>query len=100
MALINGLCKCHMPDTALSYLRQMEEREMIPDSFVYVTLLSTFLSDSNLPMAFEIFKEMINKGIIPDQLDKNYSVMKDGICELLMDIRTSSCVRALLSMEA
>ncbi|KAL0004855.1 hypothetical protein SO802_012416 [Lithocarpus litseifolius] len=62
MALIHGLCKCGRPDTALVDLHQMQEKEMEPDTFVYVALMSSFLCNLNLPLAFEILKEMAGKG--------------------------------------
>uniref|UniRef100_A0A803PWV6 PROP1-like PPR domain-containing protein n=1 Tax=Cannabis sativa TaxID=3483 RepID=A0A803PWV6_CANSA len=99
MALICGLSKCNRPDTALVYLRKMEEMEMKPDSFVYTTLLSAFLSNSNMSKAFDIFKEMFDKGIVPDQADKNHSIVKDATLKLLADDITSSSVKALIAEE-
>ncbi|PON68231.1 Tetratricopeptide-like helical domain containing protein [Parasponia andersonii] len=99
MALISGLSKCGRPDTALVYLRKMEEMEMKADCFVYITLLSAFLSNSNLPKAYEILKEMVDKGSIPDQTNKNHAIVRDAILKLLADDLTSSSVKALIAKE-
>ncbi|XP_062107946.1 putative pentatricopeptide repeat-containing protein At5g08310, mitochondrial [Humulus lupulus] len=97
MALICGLSKCNRPDTALVYLRKMEEMEMKPDSFVYITLLSAFLSNSNMSKAFDILKEMFEKGSVPEQADKNHSIVRDAILKLLADDITFSSVKALIA---
>ncbi|XP_050264388.1 putative pentatricopeptide repeat-containing protein At5g08310, mitochondrial [Quercus robur] len=97
MALIHGLCKCGRPDTALVYLHQMQEKEMEPDTFVYVALMSSFLCNLNLPLAFEILKEMAGKGNFPDPLDKNCLIVRDAVLKLLEDARTSSRVRNLIA---
>ncbi|KAJ9159979.1 hypothetical protein P3X46_025424 [Hevea brasiliensis] len=97
MAFIHGLCKCGRPNAALAHLREMEEKEMEPDSFVYIGLISAFLADLKLPLAFEILKEMVDKGHCPDLLDKNYIILRDAIHKLSEDARTSSSVKSLIT---
>ena len=97
MVLIHGLCKCGRPDTALVYLHQMQEKEMELDTFVYVALMSSFLFNLNLPLAFEILKEMAGKGNFPDPLDKNCLIVRDAVLKLSEDARTSSRVRNLIA---
>lgn len=97
MSLINGLCKCGRPNTALVYLRNMEQNGMASDIYVYVALISAFLSDMNLPLAFDILKEMVDKGIIPDPLDKKHTIVRDAISKLLEDDRTSSSIKSLIA---
>ncbi|KAF2318598.1 hypothetical protein GH714_009246 [Hevea brasiliensis] len=97
MAFIHGLCKCGRPNAALAHLREMEEKEMEPDSFVYIGLISAFLADLKFPLAFEILKEMVDKGHCPDLLDKNYIILRDAIRKLSEDARTSSSVKSLIT---
>ncbi|KAK7280620.1 hypothetical protein RJT34_25685 [Clitoria ternatea] len=96
MALIYGLCKCCRPTSALCYLRKMEQKEMKADSFIYVALLSAFMSDLNLISAFEIFKEMVDSGYLPESHDKNYSILMDAVVKFSKDQRTSSGIQALM----
>ncbi|KAL2323946.1 hypothetical protein Fmac_023004 [Flemingia macrophylla] len=95
MALIYGLCKCCRPTTALHYLREMEHKEMKADSFIYIALLSAFLSDMDLVSAFEIFKEMVYSGFLPESHDKNYSVVIGAIDKFSKDHRTSLGIQVL-----
>ena len=97
MALIHGLCKCGRPDTVVVHLHQMQEKEMEPDTFVYVALMSSFLCNLNLPLAFEILKEMAGKGNFPDPLDMNCLIVRDAVLKLSEDARTSSRVRNLIA---
>ncbi|KAB1206310.1 hypothetical protein CJ030_MR7G011803 [Morella rubra] len=97
MALIHGLCKCGRPDTSLVYLRKMEEKEMKPDTFVYVALISRFVCNLNLPLAFEILKEMADQQNFPEPLDKNYPIFRDAVLKLSENARTSSGVKNLIA---
>ncbi|KAF8389551.1 hypothetical protein HHK36_024067 [Tetracentron sinense] len=97
MAFIHGLCKCNRADAALLYFREMEEKEMRPVTSVYVALISAFVSNLNPCLAFEILKEMVQKGNIPVLLDKNYPLLNNAICKLSEDSRTSSDVKNLVA---
>ena len=96
IALIHGLCKCGWPDAALLYFREMGERET-PDTIVYVALITSFISNKNPTLAFEILKEMVAKGKFPDPLDKNDLPLRDAILELAEDASTSSNVKNLIA---
>ncbi|KAK2635714.1 hypothetical protein Ddye_030506 [Dipteronia dyeriana] len=97
MALIYGLCKCDRPKEALVHFHVMKEKRMKPDIYVYVVLISAFLSDLNSPLAFEILQEMVNEGNFPDPLDKNYQIVRDAIVKLSEDTRTSRLVKNLIT---
>ncbi|BAT99796.1 hypothetical protein VIGAN_10130800 [Vigna angularis var. angularis] len=73
----------------------MELKEMKPDSFIYIALLSAFLSDMDLASAFEIFKEMVYSGFFPESHDKSYPVVMDAIDKFSKDHRTSSGMKVL-----
>ncbi|CDY44766.1 BnaC02g01210D [Brassica napus] len=47
---------------ALVYFREMEEKEMEPDSGVYVSLVSSFWLSGNISEGFGIFRETVCKG--------------------------------------
>uniref|UniRef100_A0A0A0KMI5 Pentacotripeptide-repeat region of PRORP domain-containing protein n=2 Tax=Cucumis sativus TaxID=3659 RepID=A0A0A0KMI5_CUCSA len=96
MAIVHGLCKCGKPDEALVYYHSMEEKEMKPDSYVSVALIDAFISKHNFSMAFNILKETIEKGNIPDPTDKNYVTIKDAIFKLSKDEQTGLEVKALI----
>ncbi|XP_048616925.1 putative pentatricopeptide repeat-containing protein At5g08310, mitochondrial [Brassica napus] len=78
MALVQGLCKCVWTSEALVYFREMEEKEMEPDSGVYVSLMSSFLLSGNISEGFGIFREMVCKGRFPVLVDRNYMVAVDA----------------------
>ncbi|XVE92938.1 hypothetical protein REPUB_Repub01dG0146900 [Reevesia pubescens] len=96
-ALVNGLCKCGRSSAALVHFNEMKEKEMRPDSCVYVALISAFLSDTNVPSVFDLLKEMVDVGNLPDPLDKNFLVIKDAICKLSEDARISSGIKDLIA---
>ncbi|XP_022763919.1 putative pentatricopeptide repeat-containing protein At5g08310, mitochondrial [Durio zibethinus] len=95
-ALINGLCKCGRSSAALVLFNEMKEKKMRPDSYVYIALISAFLSDTNLPSVFDMIKEMVDVGNLPDPLDKNYLIIRDAICKLSEHARTSSGIKDLI----
>ncbi|KDP46296.1 hypothetical protein JCGZ_10136 [Jatropha curcas] len=97
MAFIHGLCNCGRPNEALVHFREMEEKEMEPNTSVYIALVSAFLADLKFPLAFEVLKEMIDRGKFPDMLDKNYVIVRDAIVRLSEDERTSSNVKNLIN---
>ncbi|XP_042513243.1 putative pentatricopeptide repeat-containing protein At5g08310, mitochondrial [Macadamia integrifolia] len=97
MALIHGLCKCCRADAALAYLHEMDKMEMKPDTYIYVELISEFVSNKKFPIAFEILKEMVQKGNFPDPLDKNYPNVIDAVEKLSKDARTSTDVKNLIA---
>lgn len=94
--LINGLCKCGRSSAALVHFNEMKAKEMRPDSYLYIALISAFLSDTNLPSAFDMLKEMVDVGNLPNPLDKNFTIIRDAICILSEDARTSSSIKDLL----
>ncbi|KAK8529685.1 hypothetical protein V6N13_102589 [Hibiscus sabdariffa] len=96
-ALINGLCKCGRSSAALVHFNAMKEKEMKPDNYLYIALISALLSDSNLPSVLDTLKEMVDAGNLPDPQDKNFPIIKDAICNLSEDARTSSSVRDLIA---
>ena len=97
-SLINGLCKCCRSSAALVHFNEMKEKEMRPDSYVYIALISAFLSDTNLPSVFDMLKEMVDVGNLPDPLDKNFLIIRDAICKLSEDARTSSSIKDLIEV--
>ncbi|EOX99093.1 Tetratricopeptide repeat (TPR)-like superfamily protein, putative [Theobroma cacao] len=96
-ALINGLCKCGRSSAALVHFNEMKEKNMKPDSYVYIALISAFLSDTNLPSVFDMLKEMVDGGNLPDPLDKNFLIIRDAICKLSEDARTFSSIKDLIA---
>ncbi|KAJ0038712.1 hypothetical protein Pint_23211 [Pistacia integerrima] len=88
--IMKGLIpSCGRPKAALVHFRTMKQEGMKPDIFVYVALLSAFLSDLNPLLAFEILKEMVDEGNFPDPVDKNYVVVRDVISKLSEDTQTA-----------
>ncbi|KAF7827461.1 putative pentatricopeptide repeat-containing protein [Senna tora] len=96
MALIHGLCKCCKPTAALQYLREMERKKMEADQYIYVALLSALLCDLNFPSAFEILREIVDRGFLPGSHDKNYMIVRDAVLKLSKDDRTSSGIQVLI----
>ncbi|XP_039035039.1 putative pentatricopeptide repeat-containing protein At5g08310, mitochondrial [Hibiscus syriacus] len=95
-ALINGLCKCGRSSAALVHFNSMKEKEMKPENYLYTALMSAFLSDTNLPSVLDMLKEMVVVGNLPDSQYKKFPVIKDAICKLSEDARTSSSLRDLI----
>ncbi|XVE55084.1 hypothetical protein DITRI_Ditri03aG0132500 [Diplodiscus trichospermus] len=95
-SLINGLCKCGRSSAALVHFNEMKEKQMRPDSYMYIALISSFLSDTNLLSAFDLLKEMVDVGNLPDPLDKNFLIIRDAVCILSEDARTSSSIKDLI----
>ncbi|KAK8627132.1 hypothetical protein V6N13_134756 [Hibiscus sabdariffa] len=95
-ALINGLCKCGRSSAALVHFNVMKAKEMKPDNYLYIALISSFLSDTNLPSVLDMLKELVDVGNLPSPQDKNFPVIKDAICKLSEDARTSSSIRELI----
>ncbi|KAK4395722.1 putative pentatricopeptide repeat-containing protein, mitochondrial [Sesamum angolense] len=66
--LIDGLCNAGKSDEALTYglkwrIRdKMEEKEMLPDSYIYRALIDAFAANSNTAMAHEVLEKMIKRG--------------------------------------
>lgn len=97
MAFINGLSKCGRPDEAIIYFQEMKEKQMTPDTFVYVALIEAFLSNSNAPSALDILVKMVQNNKIPDVLDKSCVNLRDAILKLSEDARTSSNIKNLIA---
>ncbi|CAN7121024.1 unnamed protein product [Brassica rapa subsp. narinosa] len=92
MALVQGLCKCGLSSEALVYFREMEEKDMEPDSGVYVFLVISFLLSGNISAGFGIFREMVCKGRFPVLVDRNYMLAIDAADKFAEDYRTSCYV--------
>ncbi|GJX06697.1 putative pentatricopeptide repeat-containing protein [Tanacetum coccineum] len=97
MVLANGLCKCGKPDAALTYVKEMEEKHMTGDTYVYVTLVDAFISVSNAQKALYVLKKMIQNERLPVSLDKNCGILKEAVAKLLDDISTCSEVKTLIA---
>ncbi|KAF5737939.1 putative pentatricopeptide repeat-containing protein [Tripterygium wilfordii] len=95
-ALVHGLCKCGRTDEALVHFYHMKEKKMKSDTYVYIGFISAFITNSNLAMALEMLKQMVDGGSFPDPADNNYPILRDAIYKLLEDSRTSSCIRKLI----
>ncbi|KAK1416359.1 hypothetical protein QVD17_32150 [Tagetes erecta] len=96
MALINGLCKCGKPDVGLRYFKEMEEKNMRADTYVYVALFDAFSSSSNAPMALYMLRKMIQNERVPDALDKNCVILREALVKLLDDPLTYSEIKILI----
>ncbi|GJX90036.1 putative pentatricopeptide repeat-containing protein [Tanacetum coccineum] len=79
MVLANGLCKCGKPDAALTYVKEMEEKHMTGDTYVYVTLVDAFISVSNAQKALYVLKKMIQNERLPVSLDKNGGILMEAV---------------------
>ncbi|MQL85720.1 hypothetical protein Taro_018250 [Colocasia esculenta] len=95
-ALIHGLCKCGMEDTALEYFKEMSDKDIERDVSVCLTLLNSLASKGSPLEAFEVLKEMVQKVQFPSPVGKNYQLLKDAICGLCKDTRTSSDVMRMI----
>jgi len=77
----------------LVYFREMEEKEMEPDSAVY---LSSFLSSGNISAGFGICREVVHKGKFPVSVDRNYMLAVDAADNFVEDYRTSCYLTCLI----
>lgn len=78
------------------YFREMEEKEMEPDSGVYVSLVSSFLLSGNISAGFGIFREMVCKGRFPVLVDRNCMLAIDAADKFAEDYRTSCYITCLI----
>ncbi|WZY74566.1 hypothetical protein YC2023_020950 [Brassica napus] len=74
----------------------MEEKEMEPDSGVYVSLVSSFLLSGNISAGFGIFREMVCKGRFPVLVDRNCMLAIDAADKFAEDYRTSCYITCLI----
>ncbi|GJV78846.1 putative pentatricopeptide repeat-containing protein [Tanacetum coccineum] len=70
MVLVNGLCKCGKPDVALTYVKELEEKRMMGDTY-----------NERLPVS----------------LDKNCGILKEAVVKLLDVILTCSEVKTFIA---
>lgn len=70
---------------------------MSADNFVYVALLDSFLLSKNHVLALDILKQIVEKNMFPDPVDKNYAVIRNAITKLCNDPSTSSNVKTLFT---
>ncbi|XP_068648491.1 putative pentatricopeptide repeat-containing protein At5g08310, mitochondrial [Aristolochia californica] len=96
LALVSGLCKCDRTDEALGYFNEMEREGHEPNSFVYMALINAFISKKNLPMAFKLLKEMVQKAKCPNPSDKNYPLLINALLNLYEHRETSLDVKKLI----
>ncbi|XP_028803090.1 putative pentatricopeptide repeat-containing protein At5g08310, mitochondrial [Neltuma alba] len=96
MALIHGLCNCCRPTEALQYFREMKQKKLVADQYIHMALLSALLCDLNFPAAFEILREIVDRGLFPQTHDESYLIVRDAVQILSKDEGTSSGIQALI----
>ncbi|KAL6312392.1 hypothetical protein AAG906_008076 [Vitis piasezkii] len=90
--LIDGLCNAGRPDDAVHLWNEMRGKGCSPNRISFIALIHGLCK-----CAFEILKEMVDKGKFPDPLDKNDLPLRDAILELAEDASTSSNVKNLIA---
>ncbi|KAK4482831.1 hypothetical protein RD792_010003 [Penstemon davidsonii] len=65
-SLVQMLASSDLPEKAKSYLRKMQEAELVIDCVPYCAVISSYAKLSQMDMAVRLYEEMIGYGIKPD----------------------------------